>query len=60
MLDCIQQHIEPMREKLMWGFDYPYMITGVRNEHPRSGMAFNASKDRGDIVKFYDELTAEE
>ena len=60
VLDCIQEHIEPMREKLMWGFDYPYMMTGLLNEHPRSGMAFNASKDRGDIVKFYDEITAEE
>ena len=60
VLDCIQQYIEPMREKLMWGFDYPYMVTGVLNEHPRSGMAFNASKDRGDIVKFYDQMTAEE
>ena len=60
VLDCIQQYIEPLREKLMWGFDYPYMVTGVLNEHPRSGMAFNASKDRGDIVKFYDQMTAEE
>lgn len=60
VLDCIQEHIEPLREKLMWGFDYPYMITGFRNEHPRAGMAFNASKDRGDIVKFYDDITSED
>ena len=49
-----------MREELKWGFDYPYMVTGVLNEHPRSGMAFNSSKDRGDIVKFYDDTMAEE
>ena len=60
VLDCIQEHIEPLREQLMWGFDYPYMITGFRNEHPRAGMAFNASKDRGDIVKFYDDITSED
>ena len=60
VLDCIQKHIEPMREELKWGFDYPYMVTGVLNEHPRSGMAFNSSKDRGDIVKFYDDTMAEE
>jgi hypothetical protein len=36
------------------------MITGFRNEHPRAGMAFNASKDRGDIVKFYDDITSED
>ncbi|MEE2658449.1 MAG: aldolase catalytic domain-containing protein [Candidatus Latescibacterota bacterium] len=60
VLECTQNHIEPLRDKLMWGFDYPYMLTGVQNEHPRSGMAFNASKDRGNIVKFYDEIMAEE
>ena len=60
VLAAIQEHIEPLREKLMWGYDYPYMVTGILNEHPRSGMAFNASKDRGDIVKFYDDMTTEE
>ena len=56
VLHCIQHHIEPMREALKWGFDYPYMMTGVLNQHPRAGMAFNESGDRGDIVKFYDAL----
>ena len=56
VLHCIQHHIEPMREALKWGFDYPYMMTGVLNQHPRAGMAFNESEDRGDIIKFYDSL----
>ena len=56
VLKCIEQHIEPMREKLLWGYDYPYMVTGLLNQHPRSGMAFNASEDRGQIVKFYDQM----
>ncbi|MGY8825448.1 MAG: aldolase catalytic domain-containing protein [Candidatus Latescibacterota bacterium] len=60
LLKCIEEHIEPMREKLLWGFDYPYMVTGLLNEHPRSGMAFNASEDRGQIVKFYDMMKQEE
>ena len=60
LLACIQKHIEPMRQKLMWGYDYPYMITGVLNEHPRSAMAFNASDDRGDICKFYDDMISKE
>jgi 4-hydroxy 2-oxovalerate aldolase len=55
-LHCIQQHIEPLREKLKWGFDYPYMMTGVLNQHPRAGMAFNESEHRGDIIRFYDSL----
>ncbi len=60
ILQCIQQHIEPLREKLMWGFDTPYMMTGILNQHPRSAMSFNASADRGDIVKFFDLITEEE
>ena len=56
VLHCIQHHIEPMRAALKWGFDYPYMMTGVLNQHPRAGMAFNESDDRGDIIKFYDSL----
>ncbi len=54
ILQCIQEHIEPMRTKLRWGFDIPYMITGQLNQHPRAAMAFNAGEDRGDLVKFFD------
>ncbi len=54
ILQCIQEHIEPMRAKLRWGFDLPYMITGQLNQHPRAAMAFNAGENRGDVVKFFD------
>ncbi|MFQ6041753.1 MAG: aldolase catalytic domain-containing protein [Candidatus Poribacteria bacterium] len=60
ILQCIQQYIEPLREKLLWGYDIPYMITGLLNEHPRSAMQFNTSEDRGNIVKFYDLMTEKE
>ena len=54
LLECIQKHVEPLREKLLWGFDLPYMVTGFLNQHPRDAIKFNASDDRGDIVKFFD------
>ena len=60
LLQCIQQHIKPLREKLLWGFDIPYMITGLLNQHPRSAMKFNSSEDRGDIVKFFDSIIEED
>ena len=60
VLQCIQDHIEPMREKLMWGFDIPYMITGLLNQHPRDAIKFNASADKGNIVKFFDSISQEE
>ena len=60
ILQCIQQHIEPLREKLMWGFDASYMMTGLLNQHPRAAISFNASSDKADLVKFFDLITEEE
>jgi len=60
VLECIQHHIEPLRATLGWGYAIPYMITGLLNQHPRAAMAFNASDDRGDIVKFFDSLVGSE
>ena len=60
VLKCIEEHVEPMRSKLLWGYDYPYMLTGLFNQHPRAGMAFNVSEDRGKIVQFYDQMEEQE
>ena len=60
VLRCIQEHIEPKREALRWGFDIPYMITGFLNQHPRAAIRFNAGEDRGDLVKFFDMMIEEE
>jgi 4-hydroxy 2-oxovalerate aldolase len=56
LLQCIQEHIEPLRAELKWGYDIPYMITGQLNQHPRAAMAFNSQKEPGDIVAFYDAM----
>lgn len=57
ILECVEKHIEPMRAKLGWGFDYPYMITGFLNSHPRTAMEYNDNPaNRGKIVNFYDEI----
>jgi len=60
VFECIQNKIEPMRKDLLWGFDIPYMITGQLNQHPRVAIQFNATEDRGDIIKFYDSITEED
>lgn len=56
ILECIEKYIEPMRAKLGWGFDYPYMITGFMNRHPKSAMEHNEGPNKGEIVAFYDEM----
>ena len=60
ILKCIRDHIEPLRAELKWGYDIPYMLTGMLNQHPRDAIKFNAGKDRGDIVKFFDMLREED
>ncbi|RME69285.1 MAG: nucleoid-structuring protein H-NS [Verrucomicrobia bacterium] len=56
VLECLQTHIDPLRAELGWGFDIPYMITGLYNRHPRSAIKHNASEDRGNHVAFYDKV----
>jgi len=60
VLECIQQHIEPLRSELRWGFDIPYMITGMLNQHPRAAIEFNEGQDHGNVVKFFDTMIEEE
>ncbi len=56
VLQCIDEVIEPMRKKLGWGFDYPYMVTGFMNCHPKSAIEFNSRPEKGKLVDFYDEM----
>ena len=60
VLDLIQNHYLPLRQKIEWGYIIPYMITGMLNEHPRIAIAFRDSPDRDNFVKFYDTLTTPE
>jgi 4-hydroxy 2-oxovalerate aldolase len=60
VLHCIQHHIEPMRKDLLWGFDLPYMLTGLLNQHPRAAMDFKAEDGERDLVEFFDTLISSE
>lgn len=63
ILDCVQNHIEPMRAKLLWGYDLPYLLTGLRNLHPRQAIQFKEAElkgAKGDILKFHDTVTDQE
>ena len=60
VLQCLQEHVAPLRKKIPWGYDIPYMLTGQRNMHPRSAMAVMESDRRADYLAFYDSLVEEE
>lgn len=60
ILKCIQEYIVPLRKKIFWGFDIPYMLTGILNVHPRAAMQFLDGDDKHDYVRFYDSLMEQE
>jgi 4-hydroxy 2-oxovalerate aldolase len=60
VLDIIERHMIPMREKVEWGYIIPYMISGALNEHPRIAMALRDGEDKDKFVEFYDKLTSPE
>ncbi len=60
ILQCLQQCVVPLREKIAWGFDIPYMLTGQLNMHPRSAMAFLDGEDSRNYVAFYDSILEKE
>lgn len=60
VLGCVQNHIEPLRAQLLWGYDLPYLLTGLLNQHPRAAIKFKEAElkgEKGDILKFYDLVT---
>ncbi|RUS45485.1 aldolase catalytic domain-containing protein [Cohnella sp. AR92] len=60
LLGMIEKHMVTLREKEEWGYLIPYMVTGVLDEHPRSAMAWRASDEKDEYLKFYDKLTTPE
>ena len=56
ILEHLEKHMLKLREKgIQWGFDIPYIITGQRNSHPRSAIAFQKAH-RTDYCNFRYEL----
>jgi len=63
ILECVQNWIEPMRSKLLWGYDLPYLLTGMLNQHPRAAIKFKEAElkgQKGDVLDFYGSVTEEE
>lgn len=56
ILQVIQDHMIPMREELEWGYLIPYMITGILNEHPRSGIAMRKTPEKDKYAEFFREM----
>lgn len=56
IIEIIQETFIALKAKVEWGYHVPYMITGILNEHPRSGMKVMSAKKLPDLRKFYEDL----
>jgi len=56
ILEVIQKHFLPLRDKMEWGYQIPYMITGQLNQHPRAAIKVRASEERDDYTGFWDQM----
>ena len=56
MLRFIERHMLPLKDSgLQWGYDIPYMLTGLTNQHPRTAIAAIKEGDT-DYAEFYQML----
>ena len=60
VIHFLRDQIVPLRAKMAWGYDVPYLLTGQQNRHPRSAMAVLDGPERTDYLKFYDSLSEQE
>lgn len=57
VLQFLEKHIVPLKnEGLIWGYDVPYLLTGLLNQHPRTAIEF-AGQKKTEYTEFYDILT---
>jgi 4-hydroxy 2-oxovalerate aldolase len=59
VFEVIQDTLIPLKAEVEWGYHIPYMITGILNEHPRSGMKAMAAEEMPDLRQFYESLRDE-
>lgn len=56
VLKFVQSYmLELKNQGLMWGYDVPYLLTGIHNQHPRTAIAKIKANDT-DYVELYKEL----
>ncbi|MBQ7573091.1 MAG: aldolase catalytic domain-containing protein [Clostridia bacterium] len=54
-LKFIQDYILPLKEHLVWGYEIPYLVTGLLNQHPRSAIAAIKANNTN-YAEFYKEV----
>ena len=55
-IQFIERQMEKLRQEgIIWGYDIPYLLTGLLNQHPRAAIQYTQER-RTDYTEFYKEL----
>jgi len=52
-----------VKRELIRGYDVPYLLTGMLNQHPRTAIKFKEAElqgQKGDVLELYDTVTQED
>ncbi len=63
VLELAEKYFAQLKKDFRWGYELPYMITGILNKHPRPGLAFVNEAIGGDdksVADFYRKMIAVE
>lgn len=59
-IQFIDSHMSKLKAKgVNWGYDLPYLMTGLLNQHPRAAIQFT-KENRTDYAEFYREVVAQD
>eukprot|EP00670_Eutreptiella_braarudii_P007060 CAMPEP_0174282902 /NCGR_PEP_ID=MMETSP0809-20121228/3484_1 /TAXON_ID=73025 ORGANISM="Eutreptiella gymnastica-like, Strain CCMP1594" /NCGR_SAMPLE_ID=MMETSP0809 /ASSEMBLY_ACC=CAM_ASM_000658 /LENGTH=719 /DNA_ID=CAMNT_0015377423 /DNA_START=32 /DNA_END=2191 /DNA_ORIENTATION=+ len=58
IFDVVENQFYELKKTVEWGLSVPYLIAGVRNEHPKEAMAWEAAGKSKDGLGFYDKFVA--
>lgn len=59
-IQFIDSHMSKLKaEGVNWGYDLPYLMTGLLNQHPRAAIQFT-KENRTDYAEFYREVVAQD
>lgn len=55
LMKFIEKYMLELKNKEKWGFDIPYLLTGVLNSHPSAAIKFT-KEERKDYSQFYQDI----
>ncbi|MBI4384373.1 MAG: aldolase catalytic domain-containing protein [Nitrospinae bacterium] len=59
VLEILGSDFVALQKEIEWGYNIPYMLTGVLDVHPRAAMELRKSEKKDEYLGFYNKLTTE-